>query len=421
MSRTATRTDARELLGLLGGVVAVAVAAAAFAHWYREAIFAAVDWWAGQRQTTTAAERTQRVVVAVVVASTVFAAGAIARLARRGHPERLRVNAIVDAAHGRGVGPQLWRTLLAAAGTLLASMGLASLGREAPILETGGGSGLALGRRFGLPLPELVGAGLAAGFAGAYHAPVAAVLFVGEHALRGSGRRVLAMAALGSAVGYLVSWQVFRATRIFPGPGHVTLGTMVMAVLAVVPALIGTRIFFSLRERFSPHLVTNDLRGWTRSALLAAIAGATIAIAPLAAGNGMEAVRKAATEPTLQIALALTLAKTVATFATLGSGARGGVFTPSVAVGGGSALLLFVAISATGLALPGSEWQGMIAGGAIAISIGAAAPLFGIVAAAELSGDWRVLPVAAVAVLLAEALDRGVLARWRQPPAELDE
>ena len=77
-----------------------------------------------------------------------------------------------------------------------------------------------------------------------------------------------------------------------------------------------------------------------------------VASVPLASGNGMEALRAASTDTTVSVALALALAKLAATAATLRLGVPGGVFSPSLAVSAGWALLAFIGLEAVGSTFP---------------------------------------------------------------------
>ncbi len=137
-----------------------------------------------------------------------------------------------------------------------------------------------------------------------------------------------------------------------------------------------------------------------------------VASVPLASGNGMEALRAASTDTTVSVALALALAKLAATAATLRLGVPGGVFSPSLAVSAGWALLAFIGLEAVGFDLPGARWDGMIAAMAVGIAVGLGSPLLAAVVIPEMVGNVSLLPVCALVSFAAWYGDRR-LAGWR--------
>ena len=142
------------------------------------------------------------------------------------------------------------------------------------------------------------------------------------------------------------------------------------------------------------------------------IGAVLVASVPMASGNGMEALRSASTDTTVSIALALALAKLAATVATLRVGVPGGVFSPSLAVSAGWALLAFVGLEAAGFDLPGARWDGMIAAMAVGVAVGLGSPLLAAVVIPEMVGDVSLLPVCALVSFVAWYADRR-LAGWR--------
>ena len=83
-------------------------------------------------------------------------------------------------------------------------------------METGGMLGNVVGRRVGRPGHRLAVTGIAAAFAVAYHAPVAAVLYVEERLGMRHDRRTVAHTVAGSVIGFLVAQQLFGSRTIFP-------------------------------------------------------------------------------------------------------------------------------------------------------------------------------------------------------------
>ena len=122
-----------------------------------------------------------------------------------------------------------------------------------------------------------------------------------------------------------------------------------------------------------------------------------VSFVPLSAGNGMEAIRSSATGATVGVGFALLLGKLAATATALESGAPGGLFSPAMAVGAGGAILTFHAFNGLGLTFDG-RWDAMIAAMAAAVAVATDAPFTAIVVVAELTGDYRAMPIISLAV-----------------------
>jgi CIC family chloride channel protein len=415
----------REALGLLV-LAGVATAAAGFAGLFRETALGIVGRMSGTRDPTGAAERTAWPVVAAVVATAVALAAWIGHRADLRGRGRLGLTAIAAAARGEGPAPSLRATLLRGSGTLAAGSGLASLGRESAILEIGGMFGATAGRWLAGLGPALAAGGIGAAFAAAYHAPLAGVLYVDAHLLVRHRRRSALYALLGAALGHVVNVTALGGGPIFPGTQGPRWGMLVLAAIGVAPAVAGSRLFLELRERLTA--AGPGRRLWspppaTRVAVLALLTGVLVASLPLTAGNGMEALRRASTDAALVVVLSLAVGKLLATTAALVAGAPGGVFSPSLAVAAGWALLSFNGIDALGLDLPGAYWDGTLAAMAVGVAVGLRSPLVGLVAIPEMVGDLSLLPVCALAVTLASTANRR-LDTWlgreaHRPPADI--
>lgn len=438
---TLRRRDGRAVPAWLDGpltaalMAAVAVAAAGFAQGFRWLIGTGVAAVAGFSDPIDAASSLPRWRLAGTVAITVFAAVAIGRQATARYHQRLGVAAVAAAARGDGPGPSLAGSLTRAVGTLAASVGLTSIGRESAIIETGGSLGAAAARLARRPVAPLARAGIAAAFSAAYHAPVAAVLYTHEHlgagkAPPGSGNRraagalATAHAAAGAVAGFAAARFLFGGEAIFPAGHHpLSAATALLAGVALVPAYAASRIFFLVRENLAARTARAGaapeawLR-WIGPAALAVAAGAAVAIVPSTAGNGMEAIRQAATGPTVTLALALLVGKLVATTFAIGAGAPGGIVSPSMAVAAGAALTTYHAAAELGITLGGSWWDGALVVMAVGLATSVRSPLVAIVMVAEMAGDLRLVPLSALTVGACYLLDAGV-ARLQAVPLPL--
>ncbi len=384
---------------------------AVFAHYFRESIHFVLEHVGGSTSSVTAARTAPRPLVFALVTSGLLLASFLSRVASRWRNERLGLGPIADAARGVGNGPSVRGTLLRGSATWVSMVSLASLGREAAILETGGSVGAWLAHKFRRPPADLASVGIAAAFAAAYHAPISGFLYVQEHVVHRPLRRTRWCALVGAVIGYLVASKAFGSSTIFAkGKNPLGAGAFAHAAVGLLPAFVATHLFFALRKRVAPSLAARpeSVRIWTRSAAFAIVGGLTIALIPLASGNGMEAIRYGVTDATLGVALALLIGKTIATTASIGSGAPGGVFSPSMAIAAGAALLSYTLLQRYGVVLPGSSWDGMLAAMAIGIAVGTQTPLVGIVAVSELAGDIRLLPICALSVGAVKLIQLGI-------------
>lgn len=193
-----------------------------------------------------------------------------------------------------------------------------------------------LGRLTRPRLRLLVACGGAAGIASAYNAPIGGALFVAEVVL-GS----IAMQSLGPLiVSAVISTIVTRATlgdlplfqvRDFEFVSAFEIGTYLGLGLVAGIAAPGFLWMLEQSRRFFEHF---PIPLWTRLAIGGLLVGAISIQHPYVWGNGYEALTMILkTDWVFGALLAMLAFKLAATFATVGSGAVGGVFTPTLLVG----------------------------------------------------------------------------------------
>ena len=388
-------------------VVLVASFGALFAHAFRESIAATIEWFAGSGDPTEAAASLPWWATAALVTGSLLFAAELAHRVRCRRGERVGLEAIAAAARGEGTGPDVKCTLARASATWVAMSGLASLGREAPILETSGSVGAYVGRKLKLSTAHLAIVGVAAGFASAYHAPAAAVFYVREHVVPGATRRASVYAVVGSLLGFAVTVLLFRTRPPFPRAHNpFSASSLLLAAIGLVPAYVAARAFFALRHRVQHPGVWLRRHRRAFGTTLAVAAGALVAAMPATSGNGMDLIRRGAVESTLAVGALLLLGKLVATLACLGSGAPGGVFSPSLAIAAGAGLMMYhVPFIAHLVPNTDARWDAMLVLMSVAVVIGTRSPLTAILVVPELAGDWRLLPVTVAAVGITLLLD----------------
>ncbi len=327
-----------------------------------------------------------------------------------------------DAGHGVGdvmeavvlgrVGLSLRTALLRSLASFAALATGGSLGREGPLIQFGAVGGrlasdwLALGpRRRRL----LIAAGTAAGFAAAYNTPFAAVLFVLEV--------VLGVVVLEAIVPTLAATALATAlTRAVVGAGPIyglrsfslrsAWELLAFLILGAVAALCAQGFMRSLSfaERFFAHPTL--ALPW-RPALGGLGAGALISLVPQVAGNGYEPLNQLLDARFGFGFVALLLAcKCLATTASVSSGNPGGVFTPTLLVGGAVGFLYFGLLSEVLHFEIGAAGGYALVGMAAATAATTHAPLMAAVLAFELSGDYAIALPLLLATSIATATSR---------------
>jgi chloride channel protein, CIC family len=396
----------RQRLATFAGVALVSFAAAAFAHYFRWTISALIGRIAGDRNTVHAVERSSRFGVGVLVFVGLIVAGSLGRWAQRRWGTRIGLSRVVEADDASV--PVLGGSLVRASSVLVAMTSLASLGREAAILETGGSAGAAVGRRLGVRPTWLAASGIAAAFAAAYHAPIGAVFFVREHVWKSTDRMLTVFAACGAGMALMLSRLVFRDTAPFPRANHpLSLRAIAATAACLVPVYVAARVFAALRTRAVVFGSTSTGRAALATRVGCAVAAAVlIAAVPLTSGNGMEAIRRSAVQASLAVGSAMLVAKLAATMMSLATGVPGGVFAPSLVVGAGAAMLTIVVAASFGFGSSSLAWDAIAGTMAVTVLVSVRAPLAAVFVVAELCGDWRLVPISAAVVAVVLLVER---------------
>lgn len=386
---------------------------------FRESALWVVEQFGDHRDATLAADGLHPAWLAVIAVSAIVLAATLGHIAATRWPGHAGLEAVAATAQGGDRRISLRATAVRAVGTWLITVGLVPVGRESAIIESGGAIGSTLARRFGGKGATMAAAGIAAAFAAAYHAPLAAIVYVEEHLRVRGSRRATRFTIAGAFGGFVLATQAFDVRRVFPrvsvGWGDLALAGMV----AVVPATISGKLFFRSRTGLvnRVRVAATPRRWWLLAFLAAAVAAAVLLGYPLTAGNGMDAMRHVASAGAItgSVVVAMSVGKLVGTSATFASGAPGGALTPTIVVGAGSALAVAWAAHSLGWGSP-NPWALAVLAGAAALAVGLHAPLTAIVLLPELTGSYRLLPATALVVLGAVSIDAAIdrVGRGRQ-------
>jgi CIC family chloride channel protein len=232
-------------------------------------------------------------------------------------------------------------------------------GREGPIAQIGASCGSQLAQRLRLTPRDtriLMAAGMGAGVGAIFRAPLAGALFAGEILYKDADLEsdVIAPAAIASIIAYSVYALSLPRDRWF---GHLfgehlhyrpssllELGPFsLMAVVLVLAAILYIKVFYGTHRLFQRLPVRPHFRPMIGAAM-AGLVGLgvywwmgrdTRALAVLSAGYGtLQDALDPAAELSIKLLLAVALFKIVTTSLTIGSGGAGGVFGPSMVIGG---------------------------------------------------------------------------------------
>ena len=283
----------------------------------------------------------------------------------------------------------------------------ASIGREGPLVQISSLVASLIGRLREFPIAQrrhLVACGAAAGIASAYNAPIAGSFFVAEIILGTVVVEALGPLILAAVVATFTAQLLHGGGPIYRSPGfnlHTYWELIPLSLVGVVSGLLAPLYLRFLRavERLFAKLV---IPVPTKLALGGAIVGALAIVSPDVCGNGQGLLSTLFHQNWFSDEiLAILLLKIVATGATFGSGAVGGVFTPTLFIGAAIGMLY-------GRTLPFilPEFQldpGMygIVGMGSFIAATTGAPLMSILMGFELTLDYTLAPLLMVNCVIA--------------------
>jgi CIC family chloride channel protein len=223
-----------------------------------------------------------------------------------------------------------------------------SLGREGPTVQICAGISSLLARGFSLSRQSqrrMASVGVAAGIAAAFNAPIAAVTFTLEEIIGDLDQTMLSgvivAAAIAAAVerGILGQHPVFEMQRQYSS-GHASslVWFAVLGVLSAMAAVTFTDSLLGLRNRFKNF---NSVPKWVHPAVGGALTGGLAVLALLSlkqngiTGGGYKTLSQAlAGSLSVKVMIALCLLKLAATVCSYSSGGVGGIFAPSLFIGG---------------------------------------------------------------------------------------
>ena len=216
-----------------------------------------------------------------------------------------------------------------------------SAGVEGPIAQIGGAMGSQVGQIFrvsGNRMKVYIAAGCAGGVAGMFNAPIAGIFFASEIVLLGT-YEISSFAALvvASALSTVVTRAYFGEHPAFSIPSYHMVNAyveiplyVVMAVIIGAIAVLNTRIFYFIRDKYAGFSIHPQLKP-IAGALLVGFIGIGF---PQVMGDRYDFIQDVLHSGGVPwILFALIFLKILATAVTLGSGGSGGVFAPALFIG----------------------------------------------------------------------------------------
>lgn len=341
------------------------------------------------------------------------------------------LNAFCPAASGSGI-PQLklafwkdfgvvsWRiTWVKFVAGVLSIGGGSSLGREGPSVQIAGGLASNAAGIFGEAKQNRrasAAAGAAAGLAAAFNTPIAAVTFVLEEVIQDLNSNLLGRVLLASIVGAFLTHAIIGKQPAFAmadvGPSSWKVYTLVPIVAAAAGAigLVFQKAALSLRSRrkLSPRLPL-----WCRPVVGGVITWALGSAVFLETGSlgvfalGYDDLSAALTQPFgWKLAGILLVTKLIATSACYGFGSSGGIFSPTLFLGGMCGI--FFGGTLGSIADLNASDQIVLAVIGMSACLGAVvrAPITGILIVFEMTHEFSMVPALMLGALVSQAVSR---------------
>jgi len=251
-------------------------------------------------------------------------------------------DAAIDAYHNKGGFIRGRIPLVKTIASALTISSGGSGGREGPIAQIGAGFGSFLATKLKLSERErriMLAAGMGAGVGAIFRAPLAGALFAAEvlYSDPEFESEVIIPAGIASVVGYCLfclvfGWGSLFETRDFVFRNPLELGPYtVLAFVLVASGIVYIKSFYGIHNLFTSLKMPNYLKP-ALGGLCTGIIGFWLP-ETLSFGYGF-AQQALDNQLTVPVLLGLAFGKILTTSFSIGSGGSGGVFGPSIVIGG---------------------------------------------------------------------------------------
>ncbi len=230
-------------------------------------------------------------------------------------------------------------SLVKSASSLLTIGSGGSIGREGAMVQLAAMLGSTLGRILKFPAPtrrQLVACGAAAGIASAYNAPLAAAIFVAEIVLDSFQLESIAPIIVSSVIANATVHGLMGYEPVYEIP-HLQVGESWELIFVLFLGLLAGHLaptFLWMLDKSQDLYRRRPLPIFLRLGLGGLAVGVISVHCPQVWGNGYSVVNSILHSPWTTVALLdVLVSKILATSAMVGSGAVGGVFTPTLFCG----------------------------------------------------------------------------------------
>ncbi len=266
--------------------------------------------------------------------------------ARTIHADYVEAVAIGDGV--MPVGTSIWRS----ASSLFTIASGGSIGREGPMVQLAALAASLLGRWIHFDpqrLRLLVACGAAAGITSAYNAPIAGAFFVTEIVIGSIAMESFGPLVVSSVVANITMREFAGYKPPYQMPEFPTITGIEVLLFVVLGLLCGALApqFLSLLDATKSRVARLPIPLPVKLGLGGLVVGILSVWTPEVWGNGYSVVNSILHSPWTWTALATVLVfKLIATAATVGSGAAGGIFTPTLFMGAVAGCLFGQAVHA---------------------------------------------------------------------------
>ncbi len=272
-----------------------------------------------------------------------------------------------------------------------------SIGREGPMVQLAAMLASWIGRHAHVSVPRLqllVACGAAAGIASAYNAPIAGSLFVAEIILGSIAMESFGALVFSSVIAVLTIRQFFGSEPIFETPAFYLVSSWEMVVYLILGLLVGVTAcgFLRLLRESERLFLSWNVPIYVRMVVGGFIVGLISIYSPHILGNGYSVVDSMLHEDWMWGALGMVLVcKLAATAATVGSGAVGGVFTPTLFIGAALGSLWGVPVHALWSGTTATPHAYALVGMGCFLAATTRAPLMAILMLFEMTLDYSIV------------------------------
>jgi chloride channel protein, CIC family len=336
-------------------------------------------------------------------------AGLVLALARR-LPRTPHGDYMEATVLGRGELPVANSLLRALSSACTVASG-GAIGREGPMVQLAALTGSLLGGWRAMPVARrrlLVACGAAAGLATAYGAPVAGALFIAEIVLQSLATETLAALLIASVSAHATVASIVGAQPLYHMPALPPLDTSALLACGALGLLagVGAPLYLWMLDQAKRAFGAWKVALPWKLAAGGLVVGLISIRSPQVWGNGFSVVDSILQGGWAWQALLLILVlKVAAVAATTGSGAVGGIFTPTLFVGaasGGLFALAAGALFAHALPMPAAAAIGM---GAF-LAACTHAPLTSVLMIFEMTENYGIVAPLMLACVLAYSFSR---------------